>query len=51
MAWREALMGFGKIHRESLAVLLLFQRACEEVRLTAELARQLASLLRKGRCR
>jgi tetratricopeptide (TPR) repeat protein len=40
-----------EIHRESLAVLLLFQRACEEERLTAELARQFASLLRKGRCR
>ena len=37
-----------EIHRESLAVLLLFQRACEEERLTAELARQLASLLRKS---
>jgi tetratricopeptide (TPR) repeat protein len=40
-----------EIHRESLAVLLLFQRACEEERLTAELARQLASLLRKCRSR
>jgi tetratricopeptide (TPR) repeat protein len=38
-----------EIHRESLAVLLLFQRACEEERLTAELARQLASLLRRGK--
>jgi tetratricopeptide (TPR) repeat protein len=38
-----------EIHRESLAVLLLFQRACEEERLTAELARQLGSLLRRGK--
>lgn len=38
-----------EIHRESLAVVILFQRACEEERMTAELARQLASLLRKGR--
>jgi hypothetical protein len=38
-----------EIHRESMAVLLLFQRACEEERLTAELARQLGSLLRRGR--
>ncbi|MFL6201202.1 MAG: hypothetical protein ACJ76J_18685 [Thermoanaerobaculia bacterium] len=38
-----------EIHRESTAVLILFQRACEEERLTAELARQFASLLRKGR--
>ena len=36
-----------EIHRESTAVLILFQRACEEERLTAELARQFASLLRK----
>jgi len=38
-----------EIHRESTAVLILFHRACEEERLTAELARQFASLLRKGR--
>ncbi|HVG10230.1 MAG TPA: hypothetical protein VNM67_21180 [Thermoanaerobaculia bacterium] len=38
-----------EIHRESTAVLILFQRACEEERLTAELARQFASLLRKGK--
>ncbi|HEX5717494.1 MAG TPA: hypothetical protein VF179_15150 [Thermoanaerobaculia bacterium] len=36
-----------EIHRESMAVLILFQRACEEERLTAELARQFASLLRR----
>jgi len=38
-----------EIHRESTAVLILFQRACEEERLTAELARQFALLLRKER--
>jgi len=38
-----------EIHRESTAVLILFRRACEEERLTAKLARQFASLLRKGR--
>ena len=38
-----------EIHRESTAVLILFHRACEEERLTADLARQLGSLLRKGR--
>lgn len=38
-----------EIHRESLAVLLLFQRACEEERLSAELAHQLGSLLRRAK--
>jgi tetratricopeptide (TPR) repeat protein len=36
------------VHREAVATLLLFQRACEEERLTAELARQLASQLQLG---
>jgi tetratricopeptide (TPR) repeat protein len=36
-----------EIYRESTAVLILFQRACEEERMTAELARQLAGLLRQ----
>lgn len=36
-----------EISRESTAVLILFQRACEEERMTAELARQLAGLLRQ----
>jgi tetratricopeptide (TPR) repeat protein len=36
-----------EIHRESTAVLILFQRACEEERMTADLARQLAGLLRQ----
>jgi hypothetical protein len=35
------------IRRESMAVLVLFQHACEEERMTAELARQLATLLRE----
>ena len=45
----ELLAAFGArdIHRESTAVLVLFQRACEEERMTAELARQLAALLRQ----
>ena len=49
--WRRLLAAFEsrEIHRESTAVLILFQRACEEERLTAELARQFASLLRKGK--
>ncbi len=38
-----------QIHREATAVLILFQRACEEERMTAELARQLGELLRRGR--
>ena len=38
-----------QIRREATAVLILFQRACEEERMTAELARQLSELLRRGR--
>lgn len=38
-----------QIHREATAVLILFQRACDEERMTAELALQLADLLRWGR--
>jgi hypothetical protein len=38
-----------EIYRESTAVLILFQHACEEERMTAELARELAGLLRRGR--
>lgn len=34
-----------EVHREAMAALLLFQHACQEERLTVELARQLASLL------
>ncbi|HYO11783.1 MAG TPA: hypothetical protein VE685_01140 [Thermoanaerobaculia bacterium] len=35
------------IHREALAAFLLFRQACEEERLTAEMARRLATLLDK----
>lgn len=38
-----------EVHREAMAALLLFQHACEEERLTVELARQLASLLKRER--
>jgi tetratricopeptide (TPR) repeat protein len=40
-----------EVHREAMAALLLFQHACEEERLTVELARQLASLLERERPR
>ncbi|HSK77014.1 MAG TPA: hypothetical protein VLQ45_11190 [Thermoanaerobaculia bacterium] len=35
------------IHREALAALLLFQRACEEERMTVEIARQVAERVRR----
>ena len=35
------------IHREATAALILFQRACEEERATAEMISRIASLLRK----
>jgi hypothetical protein len=38
-----------EVHREAMAALLLFQHACEEERLTVELARQLAALLQRER--
>jgi tetratricopeptide (TPR) repeat protein len=37
------------VHREALVTLVMFQRACEEERLTVELARQLAAHLRRER--
>ncbi|MBV8202520.1 MAG: hypothetical protein JOZ15_18025 [Acidobacteria bacterium] len=40
-----------EVHREAMAALLLFQHACEEERLTVELARQLAALLERERPR
>jgi tetratricopeptide (TPR) repeat protein len=40
-----------EVHREAMAALLLFQHACQEERLTVELARQLASLLERERPR
>jgi hypothetical protein len=36
-----------EIHREALAALLMFQGACEEERLTVQLARQLADFLQR----
>jgi tetratricopeptide (TPR) repeat protein len=38
-----------EVHREAMAALLLFQHACQEERLTVELARQLAALLKRER--
>lgn len=38
------------IPREALGTLLLFQRACEEERMTVALARELAEYLRRERC-
>jgi tetratricopeptide (TPR) repeat protein len=38
-----------EVHREAMAALLLFQHACQEERLTVELARQLAALLERER--
>jgi tetratricopeptide (TPR) repeat protein len=38
-----------EIHREAMAALLMFQGACEEERLTVELARQLADFLQRER--
>jgi tetratricopeptide (TPR) repeat protein len=37
------------VHREAVATLILFQSACEEERLSAELASQLATLLQRER--
>lgn len=37
------------VHREAMAALLIFQKACNEETLTAELARQIASALEKSR--
>jgi tetratricopeptide (TPR) repeat protein len=36
-----------EIHREAMACLIMFQHACDEERLTVELARQLAAFLRR----
>lgn len=38
-----------EIHREALGTLILFERACQEERLTVELARELAGALRQER--
>jgi tetratricopeptide (TPR) repeat protein len=37
------------VHREAIMALLMFQRACEEERLTVDLVRQLAEFLRRER--
>jgi hypothetical protein len=36
------------VHREAIAALVMFQQACQEERLTAELARHLSGLLQQG---
>lgn len=36
-----------EVYREATAALVLFQRACEEQRITAEMIRRLATLLRR----
>ena len=36
-----------EVHREATAALVLFQRACEEERVTAELISRLSALLRR----
>jgi tetratricopeptide (TPR) repeat protein len=38
-----------EVHREAMAALLMFQHACEEERLTVELARHLATFLQRER--
>lgn len=38
-----------EVHREAMAALLLFQHACQEERLTVELAQRLAALLERER--
>lgn len=42
-----AIFSAQEIHREATAALVLFQRACEEERVTAELITRLATLLRR----
>lgn len=38
-----------EVHREAMAALLMFQQACEEERLTVQLARQIAAFLKRER--
>jgi len=47
--WIELVAAFESraIHREATAAFLLFQRACDEERATAEMISRLASLLRR----
>jgi hypothetical protein len=42
-----AVFSAREVHREATAALVLFQRACEEERVTAELIARLATLLRR----
>ena len=42
-----AVFAAQEIHREATAALVLFQRACEEEKVTAELSARLTALLRK----
>jgi hypothetical protein len=42
-----AIFSAQEVHREATAALVLFQRACEEERVTAELIARLATLLRR----
>ena len=42
-----AVFSAQEVHREATAALVLFQRACEEERVTAELISRLATLLRR----
>ena len=37
------------VHREAIVALLMFQRACEEERLTVDLAREFSAYLRRER--
>jgi hypothetical protein len=37
------------VHREAILALLMFQRACEEERLTVDLVRQISAYLRRER--
>ena len=38
-----------EVHREAMAALLMFQQACEEERMTVQLARQIAAFLKRER--
>ncbi|HKV13114.1 MAG TPA: hypothetical protein VJ725_33545, partial [Thermoanaerobaculia bacterium] len=37
------------VHREAIVALLMFQRACEEERLTVEMVQEIAGFLRRER--
>lgn len=42
-----AVFSAQEVHREATAAFVLFQRACEEERVTAELITRLAALLKR----